>query len=133
VPSRFIDELPLQHVEVENGSDPHSQYGDSRIAQQVARDFSSSFDRAQSARQSPGWQRYQSNRDKNFGRAPKEIEGHAVRRPVKKKQSAYKVGDRIFHQKFGYGRITSADGSKLDVAFEKAGDKKVLDGFVERA
>ena len=135
VPSRFIDELPVKHVDVENGSDAqtNSQYGDSRIAQQVARDFSSSFDRAQSARQSPGWQRYQNNRDKNYGRAPKEIEGHAIRRPAKKKQSEYKVGDRIFHQKFGYGRITSADGNKLEVAFEKAGDKKVLDGFVERA
>jgi DNA helicase-2/ATP-dependent DNA helicase PcrA len=41
------------------------------------------------------------------------------------------VGTRIFHQKFGYGRIRSVEGSKLSIAFEKAGDKKVIDRFVE--
>jgi DNA helicase-2/ATP-dependent DNA helicase PcrA len=43
------------------------------------------------------------------------------------------LGDRIFHQKFGYGRITSIEGAKLTVAFEKAGTKKVVESFVERA
>jgi DNA helicase-2/ATP-dependent DNA helicase PcrA len=139
VPSRFIDELPVQHVEVENGSDQGGSYGggqydDSLIAQKVAREFSASFNAAQSKRSdSPGWQRYQANKDKNYGRGPKEIEGHAIKRPAKKKESAFRTGDRVFHQKFGYGRVTSSDGNKLEVAFEKAGDKKVLDGFVERA
>jgi DNA helicase-2/ATP-dependent DNA helicase PcrA len=135
VPSRFIDELPLQHVEVQSGSDSHGgQYGESRIAQQVAREFSESFEAARgNAYRSPGWQRYEANKGKSFGRGPKEIEGHAIRRPAKKQASAFKVGDRIFHQKFGYGRVTAADGNKLEVSFEKAGDKKVLDGFVERA
>ena len=41
-------------------------------------------------------------------------------------------GERIFHQKFGYGKITSIDGNKLEVEFEKAGTKKVVDSFVER-
>ena len=45
---------------------------------------------------------------------------------------AFKRGERVFHQKFGYGTIKSADGSKLTVKFEKAGEKKVLDGFVSR-
>jgi len=55
-----------------------------------------------------------------------------VRKPTRDKGDSFKVGERIFHQKFGYGRITSASGNKLDVAFEKAGNKKVLDGFVEK-
>ncbi|MEZ5874934.1 MAG: DUF3553 domain-containing protein, partial [Hyphomicrobiales bacterium] len=42
------------------------------------------------------------------------------------------VGERIFHQKFGYGRVASIDGNKLTVDFEKAGRKKVVDTFVER-
>jgi DNA helicase-2/ATP-dependent DNA helicase PcrA len=46
--------------------------------------------------------------------------------------SAYKRGERIFHQKFGYGRIEVIDGNKLTVAFEKAGTKKVLDSYVEK-
>ena len=43
------------------------------------------------------------------------------------------VGTRIFHQKFGYGRIRSVEGSKLSIAFEKAGEKKVIDRFVQPA
>ena len=40
------------------------------------------------------------------------------------------VGERVFHQKFGYGRVTSIDRNKLAITFDKAGDKKVLDSFV---
>jgi len=43
------------------------------------------------------------------------------------------VGKRIFHQKFGYGRILAVEGSKLSISFDKAGDKKVIDRFVQLA
>ena len=33
--------------------------------------------------------------------------------------------------KFGNGNITTIEGNKLTIAFDKAGEKKVLDGFVE--
>ena len=46
---------------------------------------------------------------------------------------AIPVGARVFHQKFGYGVVRAADDDKLDVAFDKAGDKRVLDRFLERA
>ena len=42
----------------------------------------------------------------------------------------YRPGDRVFHQKFGYGTVRQADGAKLTVAFDKAGTKKVVDSFV---
>ena len=45
---------------------------------------------------------------------------------------AVKVGARGFHQKFGYGQVVKVDGNKLTIAFEKAGEKKVVDSFVER-
>jgi len=38
----------------------------------------------------------------------------------------------VFHQKFGYGTVTSSEDDRLDVAFDKAGDKRVLDRFVEK-
>ena len=41
-------------------------------------------------------------------------------------------GARVFHQKFGYGTVTAADDDRLDIAFDKAGSKRVLDRFVER-
>ena len=43
------------------------------------------------------------------------------------------VGQRVFHQKFGYGRVVAADEDRLEIDFEKAGSKRVKDSFVERA
>ena len=47
--------------------------------------------------------------------------------------AAYKPGDRVFHQKFGYGAVTAVEGNKLTVDFEKAGEKNVVDRFVTAA
>ncbi len=124
IPSRFIDELPAEHVDVksETGYFEQQNTGYNKNSQNSAQGFVQSFDnRASSA----GWNRYQNNK-------PRTIEGSATRKPTKNKGANFTVGERIFHQKFGYGKITSADGNKLDVAFEKAGKKKVLDGFVEK-
>jgi len=92
----------------------------------VSESFVDSFDADYTKPHSSGWQSYQQNQNKT-------IEGKAVRKPATSPVSSFKTGERIFHQKFGYGHITSVSGNKLSVAFEKAGDKKVLDGFVERA
>ena len=129
LPSRFIDELPQQHVEAGSETGYHDT---PKYVNQVAEKFTESFEHAKGNYNSPGWQRFKKNSGKSFGRSPREIEGHAVKRPAKGKTSNFKVGERIFHQKFGYGTIKAADGTKLTVAFEKAGEKKVLDGFVER-
>ena len=47
--------------------------------------------------------------------------------------SEFSLDDRVFHQKFGYGQVVKIDGNKLTIAFEKAGEKKVVDSFVQRA
>ena len=47
--------------------------------------------------------------------------------------SAFTTGERVFHQKFGYGIITGIEGDKLDIEFEKAGEKKVVAKFVTAA
>ncbi len=65
-------------------------------------------------------------------RRPRVIEAwEQPARPAR--DSAIPVGTRVFHQKFGYGTVTATDDDKLDVAFDKAGDKRVLDRFVEPA
>ena len=123
LPSRFIDELPPAHVDAQSET---GYYENTRFAAQVSEKFADSFDHNFSqSRTSPGWSRYKSNKDKT-------IEGTAKRKPVKNTGSNFKVGERIFHQKFGYGSIKSAEGNKLTVTFEKAGEKKVMDSFVER-
>ncbi len=62
---------------------------------------------------------------------PLTIEGELVAKSTGT-VSAYSVGSRIFHQKFGYGDVTLVDGNKLTIQFDKAGEKRVVDSFVER-
>jgi DNA helicase-2/ATP-dependent DNA helicase PcrA len=53
--------------------------------------------------------------------------------PRPARPDAIPVGARVFHQKFGYGTVTASDDDRLDIAFDKAGSKRVLDRFVEPA
>jgi DNA helicase-2/ATP-dependent DNA helicase PcrA len=64
-------------------------------------------------------------------RGPLTIEGELVAKSTGA-VSAFAVGDRVFHQKFGNGNVTVVDGNKLTIAFDKAGEKRVVDSFVER-
>ena len=47
--------------------------------------------------------------------------------------SSFGLGDRVFHQKFGYGAVVGIEGDKLSIAFEKAGEKKVVASYVTAA
>jgi DNA helicase-2/ATP-dependent DNA helicase PcrA len=64
-------------------------------------------------------------------RAPLTLEGELVAKSTGT-VSSFAVGDRVFHQKFGNGNVTGVDGNKLTIAFDKAGEKRVVDSFVER-
>ena len=62
---------------------------------------------------------------------PLVIEGELVAKSTGT-TSSFTVGDRVFHQKFGNGNVVAVDGNKLTIAFDKAGEKRVVDSFVER-
>jgi len=64
-------------------------------------------------------------------RVPLTIEGELVAKSTGT-TSAFGVGDRVFHLKFGNGNVVAIDGNKLTIAFDKAGEKRVVDSFVER-
>ncbi len=64
-------------------------------------------------------------------RAPLTIEGELVAKSTGT-VSDFTPGDRVFHQKFGNGNITAVDGNKLTIQFDHAGEKRVVDSFVER-
>jgi DNA helicase II / ATP-dependent DNA helicase PcrA len=64
-------------------------------------------------------------------RLPLTIEGELVAKSTGT-VSAFTLGDRVFHQKFGNGNVTAIDGNKLTIQFDKAGEKRVVDSFVER-
>ena len=63
--------------------------------------------------------------------SPLTIEGELVAKSTGT-VSDFTIGDRVFHQKFGNGNVTAVDGNKLTIAFDKAGEKRVVDSFVER-
>ncbi len=65
------------------------------------------------------------------GRAPFTIEGELVAKSTGT-VSSFAVGERVFHQKFGNGNVVAVDGNKLTIAFDKAGEKRVVDSFVEK-
>ena len=190
VPSRFLDELPPEDVEIKeaaggSGGFGMSGYGASRFDEMNA--FGSSYS-------TPGWQRARAQRGKGgfdeagqpYGqtgrqggpgaryvtdpefvddgaepglggetarvtsplggrgrprgarpgvaakkRRPLTIEGELVAKSTGA-DSLFSAGDRVFHQKFGNGNVTAVDGNKLTIRFDKAGEKRVVDSFVER-
>jgi DNA helicase-2/ATP-dependent DNA helicase PcrA len=64
-------------------------------------------------------------------RTPLTIEGELIAKSTGA-ESLFTVGERVFHQKFGNGNVTAVDGNKLTIHFDKAGEKRVVDSFVER-
>jgi DNA helicase-2/ATP-dependent DNA helicase PcrA len=177
VPSRFLDELPAEDVEVTQaaggaGGFGMSGYGPSRFDEMAA--FGSNYG-------TPGWQRAQTRKGRGGfsengrpryvpdgvfddvdqtpddeagsghlspggrgrgrkarsgeGAKPKRasltIEGELIAKSIGA-TSSFSVGERVFHQKFGNGNVTAVDGNKLTIAFDKAGEKRVVDSFVER-
>jgi len=126
LPSRFIDELPPEHVEVLTA--PGLYGGGFGAAAQVG--FGSALEERVSKADvynSPGWRRMQEQANVRPLRQPQEarhvvIDAEAI--------SPYVLGDRVFHQKFGYGEIMGIEGDKLDIEFDHAGAKKVVARWV---
>jgi ATP-dependent DNA helicase UvrD/PcrA len=180
MPSRFLDELPEEHVEVKEAKGAfggYGGYGTSRFDEATA--FGSCYG-------TPGWQRAQrraagfddasqdylqdhddhtaaasapggaasargtartssaggsrssfrspdrAGQSKGRPISPLTIEGELVAKSTGT-VSEFAVGDRVFHQKFGYGNVVTVDGNKLTIQFDKAGQKRAVDIFVQRA
>jgi DNA helicase II / ATP-dependent DNA helicase PcrA len=129
IPSRFIDELPEPHVEVDS-SQSYGGYGMGYGGAYGASRFDEAF--AAGSYHTPGWQRAQAafRSGAATAPAPHTIEGRLVAQDTE--ASPFDPGERVFHQKFGYGEITRVDGNKLTIQFEHAGEKRVIDSFVQR-
>ncbi|MFC6686766.1 ATP-dependent helicase [Jhaorihella thermophila] len=126
LPSRFIDELPEEHVEVLT---PPGLYGGGYGAAAAGGGIE---DRAAAVDgyNSPGWKRMQARAGQRGLAQPREARNMVVDAQA---VSSHAEGDRVFHQKFGYGTVTGIEGDKLEIAFEKAGTKKVVARFVTAA
>ncbi len=138
MPSRFIDELPQDHVEVLT---PPGLYGGgygaagmSASASPAAMGMAGSdlHEKAHKADvyNSPGWKRLQSRSQQRGMSMPSEARNMTIDMDA---VSAFTEGERVFHQKFGYGEVMGIEGDKLVIEFDKAGSKHVVARFIVSA
>ena len=118
IPSRFIDELPADHIDKTARPGLYgSAAGDSSAGRRAG-----GFD------EDPAF--VTGTRRRRRQRRARLIED-VSRHTEPGEGPAFEAGQRVFHQKFGYGKVVAADGNKLEIAFEKAGTKMVMGSFVE--
>ena len=125
IPSRFIDEMPVDHVEARSETGYYDSGPGFESVSQKPDAMASSYS-------SPGWKRYQANQQSGRRSAPPTINAKAtlIESGGSDTQGTWRAGDRVFHDKFGYGTVKKADGSKYTVKFDKAGEKKVVENFL---
>ncbi len=128
IPSRFVDELPKEHVGME--SDP-GLYGTGTGFGGGGSFGSGGFGGGgfaeQPSRWTPGMARAYQRRQEG-DQPTKFIEGTAE--AVDSVPGSFSKGDRVFHRKFGYGTVRQAEGERLTIEFDKADTKKVMASFV---
>jgi len=121
VPSRFLLELPKENIE-----EDLEQGMINATNARPSTDFALLQPTAASG-YGPGWRRLKERQQSGYEPARAPAEGQSGLSGI----SAFDIGDRVFHQKFGNGNIRSVEGDKLNIAFDKAGIKKVVASFVE--
>jgi len=134
LPSRFVNELPDAHIESES-----SMSGGESLWRANWSERADPFaDVARGTGRGPGWQRAAGVNpgggftSRTFTREPSRVvEARASAVSIGNKgRDDLSVGMRVFHQKFGYGEIAEIEGNKLEIDFESAGRKRVMDSFV---
>ena len=140
LPSRFIDELPEAHVEVAEakGFGGFGGYGNYGSRFDTAQTFGSNYG-------TPGWRRAQKEgggfgeaRQRGYGGGSGGERGRSGFGEQQQRKfgtgaaSPFRRGDRVFHQKFGNGEVKAVDGNKLTIQFDRAGEKRVVDSFVQK-
>ncbi len=130
IPSRFIGELPAEHIAAETTMTGGASLWRANWSEQddpFAHVSSARPDRSQT--RGPGWQRALST---GYDTAPKRLAepGRSAASFAAKPRSDIAIGARVFHDKFGYGEVLAQEGNKLEIAFETSGHKRVIDSFV---
>lgn len=116
IPSRFIEELPADHIE------RHGQQGLHSMDQGRYNPLPN-----------PGFNFGEGRENYQLDRSKAKKKTNGVRVSKKTSQSDFSAGDRVFHDKFGYGIVTSIDGNKLMIDFEMGSSRKVMDSFIKLA
>ena len=130
LPSRFIGELPPAHIDSETTMTGGASLWRAQWSERddpfahLARDPT-----AKTEHRGPGWQRAATHYDPTPRRIPEATRSAASL--VAKPRRDITLGARVFHEKFGYGTVAAQEGNKLEIDFETAGRKRVMDSFVK--
>ena len=128
IPSRFIGELPEAHVQQES-----TLSGGASLWRAQWSETSDPFAHvSRGTGRGPGWQRAATQ---SYDPTPRRLP-EATRSAASfaaKPRTDVGIGARVFHEKFGYGTVTAQEGNKLEIEFETAGPKRVIDSFVKLA
>ena len=114
LPSRFVDELPPDQVEVQSDQ---GLYAGQRAYGAGWGDWDAQ----------PAWG---GAAERRTAYKTPTLDGEATWKGEERSAEGFAVGDRVFHEKFGYGTVTEVEGQKLTVGFDKSSPKKVMAGFV---
>jgi len=128
IPSRFVNELPAEHIDNETTMSG----GESLWRAQWSEQADPFAHVARAATRGPGWQRAVG---KPLDMSPTrlaEVKASAASFAAKPRGDIT-LGQRVFHSKFGYGLVAEIEGNKLEIDFEHAGRKRVLDNFIQPA
>ncbi len=129
IPSRFVGELPPEHIEAET-----TMSGGESLWRANWSEHADPFANvARGTGRGPGWQRAAGQMGQStFTATPKRIVETRTSAVSlgNKGRTDLSLGQRVFHQKFGYGAIAEIEGNKLEIDFESAGRKRVMDSFV---
>ncbi|WP_440979969.1 ATP-dependent helicase [Sphingomonas pseudosanguinis] len=130
LPSRFVGELPAEHIESET-----SMTGGESLWRANWSEHADPFANVgRGTGRGPGWQRAAAGQTAAPARPVRVVESRAPSVGLGQKgRDDLTVGDRVFHQKFGYGAIAAIEGNKLEIDFEQAGRKRVMDSFVTKS
>ncbi len=124
IPSRFLAELPKDHIDEET-----TMTGGESLWRAQWSERADPFAHVARPSRGPGWQR--ATRTAYNPEPQRVIEARASAVSLGNKgRDDLSLGQRVFHGKFGYGTIAAIEGNKLEIDFEHAGRKKVLDSFV---
>ncbi len=133
IPSRFIEELPEETIEAETtlaGGESMWRANWSEKEDPFAHVAQNKPERSDN--RGPGWQRALAT---GYDTKPKRLKepSRSAASFASKPRSDIAIGARVFHDKFGYGEVMGQEGNKLEIEFDKAGTKRVIDSFVQLA
>jgi DNA helicase-2/ATP-dependent DNA helicase PcrA len=120
IPSRFLQELPSESI-IEDNVQGMQAMG-SGFGRATLAELADASHFGGTSGYGPGWRRM----------AARQQQGSDPSFTAQDSGTAFVIGDRVFHQKFGMGNVIIVDGDKLEIAFDRAGHKKVVSGFVSK-